>query len=83
MSVQLIVFPQNYEGQYSSIATNANEFIVDGINFNDINASSSYDSSTSGNVIVDVLTNQPPTQINTWFRFRTTSLGTPTLPTRS
>ena len=83
MSVQLIVFPQSYEGQYSSIATTANEFIVDGINFNNINASSSYDSSTSGNVIVDVLTNQPPTQINTWFRFRTTSLGTPTLPTES
>ena len=83
MSVQLIVFPQIYEGQYSSIATNANEFIVDGINFSTMNTSSSYDSSTSGNVIVDVVTNQPPTQINTWFRFRTTSLGTPTLPTES
>ena len=43
MSVQLIVFPQSYEGQFSSIATTANNFIVDGINFNTINTSSSYD----------------------------------------
>ena len=80
MSVQLIVFPQSYEGQYSSIASTANDFIVDGINFNTINTSSSYDSS-SATVIADTLTNAPPTQVNTWFRFRSTSAGTPTIPT--
>ncbi len=83
MSVQLIVFPQSYDGQYNSIASTANEFVVDGINFNTINTSDSYDSSTSGNVILDVITNQPPSPINTWFRFRTTSFGTPTLPTET
>jgi len=81
MSVQLIVFPQSYDGQFNSLSTTANEFVVNGTNFNTINTSGSYDSSTSGNVILDVLTNQPPSPINTWFRFRTTLSGTPTLPT--
>jgi len=74
MSVQLIVFPQT---------PLTNEFVVDGTNFNTINTSDSYDSSISGNVILDVITNQPPSPTNTWFRFRTTSLGTPTLPTET
>ena len=82
MSVQLIVFPQSYDGQFNSTSTTANEFVVDGINFNTINTSSSYDSSAT-NVILDVLTNQPPSPINTWFRFRSTSFGTPTLPTET
>lgn len=83
MSVQLIVFPQSYDGQFNSLSTTANEFVVDGTSFNTINTSSSYDSSSSGNVILDVLTNQPPSTINTWFRFRSTSSGTPTLPTET
>jgi len=80
MSVQLIVFPQSHNGQFSSISTFANEFVVDGINFNSINTSSSYDSSAAS-VIVDALTNAAPSVVNTWFRFRSTSTGTPTLPT--
>ena len=79
MSVQLIVFPQSYDGQYSSIASTASDFVVDGTNFNTINNSDSYDSSSS-NVFLDTLTNQPPSPINTWFRFRSTAFGTPTLP---
>ena len=31
MSVQLIVYPQSYEGEYSAITSTANDFIVDGI----------------------------------------------------
>ena len=80
MSVQLIVFPQSYDGQYNSITSTANDFIVDGINFNTINTSSSYDS-TALNTILSTLTNAPPTQVNTWFRFRSTLFGTPTIPT--
>ena len=79
MSVQLILYPQSYEGEFNSITSFANEFVVDGINFNTINASSSYDS-PSGNVIVNALTNQPPSIINSWYRFRSTSAGTPALP---
>ena len=80
MSVQLIVFPQSYDGQFNSTSTTANEFVVDGINFNTINTSSSYDSS-SASVIADTLTNAAPSVVNTWFRFRSTSSGTPTIPT--
>ena len=80
MSVQLIVYPQSYDGQFNSTSSTANEFVVDGINFNTINTSSSYDSS-SASVIADTLTNAPPSVLNTWFRFRSTATGTPTLPT--
>ena len=73
MSVQLIVFPQ---------LALTNEFVIDGTNFSTINTSSSYDSSAAS-AIVDALTNAAPTQVNTWFRFRSTSSGTPTLPTET
>jgi len=80
MSVQLIVFPQSYEGQYNSITSSANDFIVDGINFNTINTSGTYDSAAT-NTILDSLTNAAPSVVNTWYRFRSTSAGTPTIPT--
>ena len=35
MSVQLILYPQTYEGQYNSISANANEFVVNGINIDE------------------------------------------------
>ena len=71
MSIQLIVFPQT---------ALTNEFVVDGTNFNTINFSDSYDSSAS-NATLDTLTNAAPTVLNAWYRFRSTSAGTPTLPT--
>jgi hypothetical protein len=83
MSVQLILYPQSYDGEFNSITSFANEFVVDGINFNTINASSSYDSPTFTNTWFDVLTNAPPLQVNEWYRFRTTTSGTPTLPTET
>ena len=82
MSVQLIVFPQSFNGQFSSIASTANDFIVDGINFNTINTSGTYDSSAS-NAILDSLTNAAPSVVNTWYRFRSISSGTPTIPTQT
>ena len=78
MSVQLIVYPQSYDGQFSSLSTTANDFIVDGINFNTINTSSSYDAPSLLQTVID---NQPPSIVNTWYRYRTTGNGTPTLPT--
>ena len=69
MSVQLIVFPQT---------ALTNEFVVDGTGFSTINTSSSYDSGAGTQEAID---NQPPTVVNTWYRYRTTVSGTPTLPT--
>ena len=80
MSIQLIVYPQSFNGQYNSISTTSGQFVVDGTNFNSVNTSSSYDSSSTTNVILDTLTNAPPSIINTWYRFRSTGAGTPTLP---
>jgi len=85
MSVQLIVYPQSYDGQFNSISTTSGEFVVDGINFSTINSASSYDSLTPPtlNVIADVLANANPSAVNTWYKFRSTKTGTPTLPTQT
>ena len=80
MSVQLIVYPQNYEGQYNAFSTSTTEAVVNGINFTGLGSATSYDSSAA-NVSLDVLANQPPSVVNTWYRFRSTSSGTPSLPT--
>ena len=65
MSVQLIVYPQNYAGQYNVFSTSATEALVNGINFTGLNTTTSYDSSAA-NTYLDVLTNEPPSIANTW-----------------
>lgn len=83
MSVQLIVYPQNFDGVTNAISGSSTEFIVNGINFTNLSDANSYDSNTSslGSIsMIDTLINQPPL-VNAWQRFRTTSSGTPTLPT--
>ena len=75
MSTQLILYPQSYKGIYSF--NSENEFIVDGINFSTIDASTSY--STTGSIDAH-LTATPPTIVNTWFRFRNTVSSTPAFP---
>ena len=49
MSVQLILYPQSYQGIFNAISANPNEFVVNGINFSNppLSTSSSYDSSLS------------------------------------
>jgi hypothetical protein len=79
MSVQLILYPQNYNGQFNAISNVADEKLVDGILFNSINSSSSYDSPTLS--WSTPINNAPPTVMNTWYRWRSTFLATPTLPT--
>jgi hypothetical protein len=80
MSVQLILYPQTYEGQYNSISANANEFVVNGINFSNLSTSSSYDTSATTLAITFSLIAQPAVT-NTWVRYRSTAAGTPALPT--
>ena len=81
MSVQLILYPQNYNGEYNAVSNVASEKLVDGILFNSINTSSSYDTLSSSTS--DPINNAPPNIINTWYRWRTTVTGTPTLPTQT
>jgi hypothetical protein len=82
MSVQLILYPQTYEGQYNSISANANEFVVNGINFTGLSTSSSYDTSATTLAITFSLIAQPAVT-NTWVRYRSTAAGTPALPTNT
>lgn len=76
MSVQLIVYPQIYNG-YSSAFAQTNQFCEDGVFFNTINTSLSYDSSGG---LQNAIVYQYPSQVNTWYRYRSIVSGTPTLP---
>ena len=77
MSVQLILHPQSYEGQFNTLSSSPTEAIVNGINFVNIDNSPTY-TTTSATPYVDTLTNAPPNIINTWYRFRKGSLAFPT-----
>jgi len=79
MSVQLIVYPQSYNGAYNAVSSSSTEFLVNGINFNDLNNTGTYTSSISV-PYVDTLTNAPPAIVNTWYRFRNNTAGTPSFP---
>jgi len=86
MSTQLILYPQTYNGEYNSVATPVLfEYVVDGINFTSINGSASVD--LSGGSLTQpwdaALLLLPPDTVNTWYRYRTTSPGTPALPTQT
>jgi len=83
MSVQLILYPQNYNGTYNEISSSSTEFIVNGLNFNGLNTTPTYTSSTTGSTFLDVLTSAPPIITNSWYRFRTDATGTPAYPTSS
>ena len=73
MSTQLILYPQHYTGQHDVTTTTytigSNEFIVDGVNFNTINASSTYEQLVYD--VTGIITAAPPVIVNTWYRFRT------------
>ena len=82
MSVQLIVYPQNYQGQHNVVSLSPTEMCVNGINFTGLSTSSSHDCTT--NIIpLELMTSAYPTTPNTWYRFRSTTSGTPPLPINS
>ena len=82
MSVQLIVYPQNYEGQFNAYSSTQSEFLSNGIFFTGLNASPLF-SSASNNVSLDIINSAPASISNTWYRFRATGAGTSPTPTVS
>lgn len=80
MSVQLIVYPQSFEGEFNVISSSPTEFLVNGINFANLSSTPTYTSSLTP-PYVDTLNNAPPSIVNSWYRFRNTTGGTPDLPT--
>ena len=84
MSTQLILYPQSYEGKHSFSQTGSSEWVVDGINFTSINSATQVALPTvafTGTAkYTEMLTNHPPTPINTWFTFK--SGAVPAYPTQ-
>ena len=82
MSVQLIVFPQAYEGVYNVFSSNPQELLIDGLDFNTLNTSTVY-TTNFGNVMQDIIntynTSASPLIPNTYYRF-TSLTPTPDTP---
>ena len=72
MSIQLVLYPQNYQGVFTSPVLN--EYVADGLNFYLLNSLSGYAVPLNeSNPVADTLIGSQP--IPAWKRFRTT--GTP------
>jgi len=67
MSVQLIIQPQNYHG-FSNSNNTANQFLIDGIDFNNVNTSVN---TIAANPLPQVAINlyNPTMSVNTWYRY--------------
>jgi len=83
MSVQLIVYPQSFEGQYNEISSSPTEFLVNGINFANLGITPTYTSSITPTLYtyLDTLFNAPATITNSWYRFRNNNSGSPAFAT--
>ncbi len=68
MATQLILYPQTFNGELNPISISANEFIVDGNNFNTLNTSVTNESNVVSTNFI--LTTYPPTIPNSWYRYR-------------
>ena len=74
MSVQLIVFPQGFNGVYSQFNNPANEFIVNGINFTGLDNTPT----AFGQDISNTMDIYPATIPNAWYRYGWSGqVGTP------
>ena len=83
MSVQLILYPQNYNGKYSSTTRPVfNQYVADNINFNTLLNHAGYDSNAN-DVGLDAINND--SAISAWKRFRSTggNWASVTMPSRS
>jgi hypothetical protein len=80
MSTQLILYPQTYDGTTSLASQYGLEFVTDGIIFNSINTSTSYETGYSINAHMALTT---PSVVNTWFRWRRTTGSPPAYPTET
>jgi len=78
MSIQLILHPQSYGGQFNTISSSPTEVIVNGISFTNLNTSGTY-TSTSGTPYIDTVTSAPPTVYNAWYRYRVGASAYPTV----
>jgi hypothetical protein len=73
MSTQLILYPQYYNG-FSSTSSIYNQFVVNGAFFTGLNSTDLHNTAYSL-PYVDAMYAQPPSIINTWYRFTTVGGG--------
>jgi hypothetical protein len=72
MSTQLILYPQTYEGEYSSFANPSTiQYIVNGISFTGFNNTTLHNT-TSTHPSEDAILNEHPSILGNWYRFTTT-----------
>ena len=77
MSVQLILYPQNYDGIFNSITNSSTEVIVNGTSFVNLNASPSYAYVANNISPEQIVINAPPSIMNSWYRFSAYASGSP------
>ena len=77
MSVQLIVYPQTYEGEYNSITSVPSQILVDGVNFTTVDTASDLVVSTANHVQEAVDYYNPIMPANTWRRYHTAGATAP------
>jgi hypothetical protein len=68
MSIQLIVYPQSFDGSPNPITGSSSQFIVDGINFATVNTSTS-SLSLPAPTFTSAISNMSVIPINSWYRF--------------
>ena len=76
MSVQLIVYPQNYDGFDNVISSSPSEFVVDGNNFSAINTSTIFGILTAPFPQKAIDFYAPNLLVNQWDRYRSSILAT-------
>ena len=75
MSVQLILFPQNYRGYDSNIFTTTNQFVIDGTDFNTVNASTDHTVTLPNGTQEAIDYYGSGLVVNTWKRFHKGTSG--------
>tara|TARA_R110002020_G_scaffold55316_1_gene153636 strand:- start:3071 stop:5884 length:2814 start_codon:yes stop_codon:yes gene_type:complete len=73
MSTQLILYPQYYNG-FNSTSSTYNQFVVNGSFFTNLNSTDLH-STTYIVPYQSAMYSQPPSIVNTWYRFTTTGGG--------
>ena len=85
MSVQLILYPQTFDGETNVISADPNESVTNGVNFNGLNVTNTHLETWQGSGTFTyraALDNAPPAVPNTWYRFKSSSgVGVPSYPT--
>ena len=83
MSVQLSLYPQNYQGEYNVLSYGANEVFVNGINFDNLSSATSTSFANINFLTGGIVTTTPAVIPNTWYRFRMLQSGSsyPDYPT--